>query len=207
MVKKQSDDLNQQASHEKENKTTTQKEESFIDQLHDASDEAEVKVQATASHIEKNMDKYAEKISKKIEASIDPNITKKARTVGQEMEGIANSVEGLVNELGTLIPDANKQHSRSGLTIKAGFHANVSRLFIFRLLWLIIQVPIVYIWSIWATIVLIVQWLHMLFLGTRNEDLWKRLFRYGTHVTKRYAYIFWIVDEQPKIIEDLDLSK
>lgn len=178
-------------------------DESLMEQLQRASDNAEGKIQSTAEHIEEKMDEYAEKITKKVESKVNPEVSKKAKSVAQNIEWIADSVEHFVNELGDLIPDVNKRHSRSGVTLEASFHKTVSRLFIFRCLWLIIQVPILYIRGIRASIILVIQLLHMLLLGERNENLWKRLYRFFNHTIKWYAYIFGLVDQQPKIIEDL----
>lgn len=184
----------------KKNQKTKQ---SFEDRAEQASERAEESIQATAAKVEAKMDKVAADLTKKVKASVSPELEQKAKRVANQLDSVAGKVEDVVNEIWSFIPDPNKTHSHSWISLNAKFSGNVSRLFIFRFLWLIIQIPVMYIWSIWILFINILQWLHMLILGTRNASLWNKTYRYLSHTTKRNAFISWFIDEQPKIIEDL----
>lgn len=180
-------------------KTTWSPKQTVTKQLHHASDELEAKIDHAAELIEDKMDEYASKITK----SIDPKVNQKAHDVANKIDGVANKVEGVVNEIGSFIPNADESDAdASTVSIEFTYTEKVSRLFIFRLLWLIIQWPIMYIRGIWFTIIWILQLLHMLVMGQRERSLWNKTTRYVRHATKRYGYILWMTDRLPKIIED-----
>ncbi len=191
----------------KQTPETNPHEDSFVDQLHETSDKAEDSMQKTAEQVEAKMDEYAAKLTKKVGAKVNSDVKQKARKVADKVESVASKVEEVVNEIGGFIPNPNKTQSHSWINLEAKCHQEVSRLFIFRFLWLIIQWPIIYIWSIWIAIIMILQLLHMLILGKRNPVLRSKIYRFMTHTTKRNSYMTGFVDEQPKIIEDLPKSK
>lgn len=191
----------------KTQKSSEHHEESITEQLHETSEKAEVTLQKTAEQVEAKMDEYASKITKKVQSKVDANVKKKAKNVADKVESVADRVEDVVNEIGTFIPNPNKVQSHTGIDINAKYHEKVSRLFIFRFLRLIIQGPIIYVWSIWIALIGILQILHMLILGKRNDILRTKIYRYMSHTTKWNSYIMGFVDEQPKIIEDMPKSK
>ncbi|MFA7284740.1 MAG: DUF4389 domain-containing protein [Candidatus Absconditabacterales bacterium] len=191
----------------KTQKSVEQHEESMTEQLHETSDKAEATLQKTAEQVEAKMDEYADKLTKKVQSKVDSEVKKKAKNVADRVESVAGRVEDVVNEIGTFIPNPNKVQSHAGIDIHAKYHEEVSRLFIFRFLWLIVQGPVIYIWSIWIALIGVLQILHMLIFGKRNDILRSKVYRYMSHTTKRNSYIMGFVDEQPKIIEDMPKLK
>jgi hypothetical protein len=82
------------------------------------------------------------------------------------------------------------------------FSQRVSRLFIFRFLWIFLQAPIIYFWTIWIVIVSVVHFIYMFLLWKRSRSLWEDQTRYARHLIKWNSYMKWIIDKRPKIIED-----
>ncbi len=90
----------------------------------------------------------------------------------------------------------------SDLLLNFEFNNTVSRLFIFRPLWLIIQLPLMYFWSIWIVIISIVHYIYMFLMGRRNVSLRDDQTRYMRHIYKWKSYVSGMTDKRPKIIED-----
>lgn len=187
-----------------ENHASTQEHhESTAEVAQEISDKAEKVLNSAAGKIEWVLDEYAEKVTKTVESKLDPTITKKAKAVAWKVDSVADDIEDTVNNLAWFIPQiGNHNNKESAMSLHATYTEHVSRLFILRWLWIIIQWPICYIRSIWFGIIWIVQILHMLILGKRNKVLREKNIRYISHITKWYGYLLWLTDKEPKIIED-----
>jgi len=78
----------------------------------------------------------------------------------------------------------------------------ISRLFLFRFLWMFIELWVIYVWSIWSGILLFLQFWFQLFTGKKHPGLWKRQVRFFRHTTKWNSYLLWLTDKRPEFIED-----
>ncbi len=182
--------------------TTGSSTKNLEKQLHQASDQVESKIDHAAEVIEEKMDEVASSLTKTVNEKIDPQMKKKAHDVVDTIDDVATKVEDVVTEIWSFIPHSKATWSGSDATLNIWYTESTSRLTIFRLLWLIVQWPIIYIWSIWASLLWIVYTIYILILSKREKTLWSKLTRFMRHTTKRYSYIFWLTDKQPKIIED-----
>lgn len=143
------------------------------------------KANAKAKSVEASLDKAASKVVSKASPAVKATIAKvsrKAAVLEQEVDEIADKV----NELGSDVIG-----NGSGSTVNTDFQYSqkVSRLFIFRFLWAIIQLPIIYFWSIWIVIVSVVHFLYMLLLGKRSRSLWEDQTRYTRHLIAWNSYM------------------
>lgn len=187
---------------EEVNKTSEQ-QETTAEAMEEISDKAEELMNNAATKIEDVMDTYADKVTKSMESKIDPELSKKAKQVAWKVESVADGIEDAVNDLAWFIPHVGKNNRKeSSFSVHADFTEKVSRLFIFRWLRLIIQLPISYIRSIRFGITRIAQILYMLIVGKRNKTLRSKNLRYISHMNKRYSYLLGLTDKEPKIIED-----
>jgi len=87
-------------------------------------------------------------------------------------------------------------------TVQVPFELKISRLFVFRFLWMFLQIWVLYVWGVWLMILTIGQFFYQLFTGNRHQGLWNRMMRYFRHTTKWNAYFMWLSDKPPKFIED-----
>jgi len=88
------------------------------------------------------------------------------------------------------------------IKLEIPFRKKISRLFIFRWLWMYIMVWPIIPWSIWIGLCNFVHFWYMLILGKRHESLWKKNARLFRHMTKWNAYFGNHVDKRPKFVED-----
>jgi hypothetical protein len=88
----------------------------------------------------------------------------------------------------------------STATFDVEWSSKVSRLFIFRFLWMIIESFVIWLRWVWISLLTIVHVLYMFVFGKRERNLWNRQVRYWNHVAKWKAYINWLSDERPDII-------
>ncbi len=84
----------------------------------------------------------------------------------------------------------------------AEFSPEISRLFIFRGLTMLVEIWVMYVWMFWISLNHFAQFFIMLFTGTRNEGIWKRQLRFMRHLAKWQAYLMTLTDQRPKWIED-----
>lgn len=91
---------------------------------------------------------------------------------------------------------------KSTLTFEAEYGERLSRLFIFRGLWMFVEVWILWVWAIWFGIVSFVQFWYMLILGRRSKALFEKQLRFYRHLYKWNGYLNALVDQRPKFIED-----
>jgi len=77
----------------------------------------------------------------------------------------------------------------------------ISRLFIFRPLWMIIVMWVFWVWSIWIGLITFVHFWYMLVLGKKNKMLWGKTVRFFRAQTKWNAYLQMMTDKRPDFIE------
>lgn len=91
---------------------------------------------------------------------------------------------------------------KTEIKFDAPFEKNISRLFIFRRLYVFVEGWVVLGWAIWMGIVLFIQFWIMLILGERNETIWKKQLRFMRHMMKWNAYLSYLTDKRPEWVED-----
>ena len=91
---------------------------------------------------------------------------------------------------------------KTELTYEAPYEQKISRLFIFRGLWMFIEMWVIMVWAMWLSIINFVHFWYMLILGKRCESLWKKNLRFSRHMNKWQAYLMTLVDKRPEFIED-----
>ena len=87
----------------------------------------------------------------------------------------------------------------AALRFELPYEARISRLFIFRSLWMFIEFWVWYAWGLVMFVVYIVHFLYMLFLGRRHRGMWNMQMR---HMMKWQAYLTTLSSGRPKFIED-----
>jgi len=96
---------------------------------------------------------------------------------------------------------APRSGAKSQLKYEPDFSEKISRLFIFRALWIIaIAIPVC-LWGIWIGVVTFLQFWHMLILGRRHKALWKMNLRFVRYVERWNAYFHFIVDGHPNVLD------
>ena len=100
------------------------------------------------------------------------------------------------------VPGNSVGNSLSDVSVNPEYSERVSRLFIFRGLWIFIMMWPLYFWAIWASIVMILHFFFMLILGKRHKTLWESTARFFRHVIKWQYYLKGLTDKRPKFIED-----
>lgn len=115
------------------------------------------------------------------------------------VDSLLNQIEEIIISLGSIIP-ASPNKANDDATLNIDYKQQISRLLIFRRLRLIIQMPILYIWSMWISIVFVVYYVWMLLSGTRNTNMHSRIVRFFNHVSKRSSYILGLTDRRPEIL-------
>lgn len=90
----------------------------------------------------------------------------------------------------------------SPVTYNVEFEERISRLFIFRFLWIYIEMWVLFVWMIWIAVLSFIQVLHMFILGKRNKSIWTSQLRFHRHMVKWQAYLNLLSNGRPKFIED-----
>ena len=85
---------------------------------------------------------------------------------------------------------------------EAAYGDKISRLFIFRFLYMFIEMWVIWVWAIWLCLVMFVHFWYMLILGKRNKVMWEKVVRFMRHMTKWQSYLNAITDKRPNWIED-----
>lgn len=130
---------------------------------------------------------------------MSPELSSKTYHIAGAFDRLVDQIEQIISDIISLIPITSNT-STNDMTVKADYQEHVSRLFIFRRLRLIIQYFIMIVWSIWITIIFVLQCLHMLLLGKRNANMHARLVRFVAHITKWSSYIMGLTDHRPEIL-------
>jgi hypothetical protein len=78
----------------------------------------------------------------------------------------------------------------------------ISRLFIFRGLWIYILIFPLMVWALWISLIGFVHFWYKLILGKRNRSWWEKEMRFFRYSTKWGAYLQSLMDKRPKFTED-----
>ena len=89
----------------------------------------------------------------------------------------------------------------SDMSVDAPFTPKISRLFVFRFLWIFIEIWVLMVWAIWFSLVKFGQFCYMLVRGKRHRGMWNREMRFIRHGIKWYSYLNAITDRRPDFIE------
>jgi phosphate uptake regulator len=159
-------------------------------------------VAESVASTEKVVDEAVEKATKKVAEQVTPEFRDKANNIAHKAESFASEVEKIGDEVGKVADSILPTSWGSEWSYHAPFVSKVSRLFIFRCFWIIIQGPITGIWCIWYFIVSIVHYISMFLTGTRNKSLREKQTRFRRHVIAWKSYINALTDKRPAIIVD-----
>ena len=152
----------------------------------------------STDQIEDKMDQVADELTQKIQWVVTPEISTKTGNIVSAFDRLIDQIQDIISDIVDLIPVADSTNTKD-LSLTIPYQESVSRLFIFRRLWLIPQYFIIMIRSVWASILLVLQVLNMLLTGKRNANLHTRLVRFVTHTTKRSSYITGMSDVRPSL--------
>ncbi|NOS68178.1 MAG: hypothetical protein HOO67_07535 [Candidatus Peribacteraceae bacterium] len=89
----------------------------------------------------------------------------------------------------------------SDIKFTVPFEPRISRLFIFRGLWLVVEIWVLLVWSMWYGLIKFVHFWHMLILGKRNKALWNKEMRFARHSLKWQSYLMRLSNGRPEFIE------
>lgn len=156
----------------------------------------------TVASTEKIVDDAVEKVTKKAAAHVSPELREKATKVAHQAESFATEVEKFGDSVWSLADSLLPSTNGSAWTYHATYTPEVSRLFIFRCLWIILQGPIVFVWSIWYFIVSIVHYISMFLTWTRSKNLREKQARYRRHIIAWKSYMHALTDKRPAILVD-----
>jgi hypothetical protein len=93
-------------------------------------------------------------------------------------------------------------NQKTDLKYEVPYEKKISRLFIFRFLWMFIEMWVIWIWGMWIGIIAFLHFWYMLILGRRHKGLWKRKVRFMRHIAKWTSYLHNTTDRRPDFIED-----
>lgn len=161
-----------------------------------------ITAQNAVADTEKAVDHAVDSVKKHMNKHIDPTLRDKANKFAGEAESMASSVEKFWESVGSVTDSILPSGNGTTGEFVAWFEKEISRLFIFRCLWLIIQWPVVFIWSIWYCIISIVHYITMFLTGSRDHTMRKKQTRYRRHVIAWKAYMNALTDKRPNIIVD-----
>lgn len=91
---------------------------------------------------------------------------------------------------------------KTDLKFEADYEEKISRLFIFRFLWMFIEMWVIWVWAMWIGIIEFLHFFYMLILGKRHKTLWEKKHRFFRHLLKWQAYLNTLTDRRPDFIED-----
>ena len=164
--------------------------------------QASTTTQQKINAAEKTVDAVADKVSKQVSASVSPKVRSKANKLAHEAETIASKVESFGQELEQVTDSIFSDMKGSDGQFSAERSEKVSRLFIFRCLRLILQGPILFVWSIWYCIISIIHYVTMFVAGKRNKVLREKQTRYRRHVIAWKSYMNALTDKRPELLVD-----
>lgn len=81
------------------------------------------------------------------------------------------------------------------------YRETISRLFVFRFLWLFPLVFVLWIWMIWIGIVSFLQFFYMLFLGKRQPWLWEHMVMLFRYTVRWNSYFNLLTDKRPLVFD------
>lgn len=158
------------------------------------------RAQHAVASAEQKVDKAVSNVSQKRENKVTPEFRAKATEFASQADRFASNVESLGDELEQITDSIFPADKWTTATFDATYTKKISRLFIFRCLWLIIQGPIIMIRSCRYVLIAIVHAIYMFVTWLRNADLRKKQTRYRRHLIMWKAYLNALVDQRPELI-------
>ena len=165
-----------------------------------ANEDASKKVADTAAKAEAKIDEIAGKVSSKVDEMIPDNAKNSAKNVASKANEVSTKVDEIADKVDDFADSFLPEQSGTDWTVTAQRSESISRLFIFRLLWIIPQYIIMAVWSIIVLVLAVIYYVLALVSGKRNRRLRNALMRYYRHYYKRWMYIFGMIDARPEII-------
>lgn len=150
--------------------------------------------------VEKKVDTTMDKIATKLDGKISKETKAKARNIMNKADTVAEEVDEFVGHVDELAESIFPHSEGSQAEFSAEWAEDVSRLFIFRFLWLIIQYFVIVVWGIRISIISGMHWIYMLLFGKRERNLRNRQVRFARHIIKWKAYMSGLTDERPDMI-------
>ena len=89
---------------------------------------------------------------------------------------------------------------KSNVTLNVEYSERISRLFIFRFLWIYIEMWVLMVWAMWMGIITFFHFWYMLILGKRHQGMWNRQVRFLRHMTLWQSYLGNYTDQRPDFI-------
>ena len=90
----------------------------------------------------------------------------------------------------------------SDVTFSVKFEPRISRWFVFRGLWIVLEIWVMFVWALWISIIGFLHFWYMLFLGKRHRAFWDMEMHFYRHCIKWQAYLKYLSNGRPKLIED-----
>ncbi len=84
--------------------------------------------------------------------------------------------------------------------IEVDFQPTISRLFIFRCLWVPAMIVPLAVYSLWFALLTFVHFFHMLALGERSKAIFVRQLRYINFIGRWQLYLKYYTNERPVIL-------
>lgn len=97
-----------------------------------------------------------------------------------------------------------KEKAPQQISLKVPYRDTISRLFIFRFLWIFPLGILMMFWAIWIGIVTFLQVIYMLVMGKRAPWLWHHMALIFVYSTRWNSYLQFVTDERPELF-DFDL--
>jgi hypothetical protein len=92
-----------------------------------------------------------------------------------------------------------KKKGKSMVRVTIDFEKKISRLFIFRFLWVpVLLVPAI-LCCVWFGILSFIHFWYMLFLGKRSEEIWVRQMHIINYLAWWQGYLRFFVNGHPKV--------
>lgn len=158
------------------------------------------RVSTASAKIEKQFDEAMSDTQKLIDKKVSTKTKKTVRTVTKKAEAFAWKVEHLGEEVESLTDSVFPSTSGTKAAFHADYSSKISRLFIFRFLWMMIEGPIIAVRSLWICIITVIHWVTMFLSWKRNKKLWAKQQRFWNHIIQWKSYMNWHTDARPEII-------
>lgn len=159
------------------------------------------KISDTARQAEGAIDDVVGKATAKVDEVIPEHAKNTAKDVVKKAHEFAGKVDQFTWKIDDFADDVLPEQTGTDIEIQPQRNQSVSRLFIFRCLWMIIQYPIIMVRGFVIFFAIIINRIYMLIMGMRSRYLRNSIVRFYLHNIKRASYVSGITDKRPEIIE------
>ncbi len=158
------------------------------------------KLQSTSKKIEKQFDQAMHDTHIIIDQKLSPQAKKTLTNVWKTAEAFADTIESVWEWVESITNNIFPSQDWSMVSMQVEYSRKVSRLFIFRVFWLLLQIPIILLWKTRICLITLIHRLGMFFDGRRKKNLWKKQVRFINHCVARKMYVMGLIDARPDII-------